>query len=175
MKIEIRLLHKNDDLSSFDCGIIELNQFLKQYAKQNQFRHFIGTTYVAVVDNIIIGYLSVSASSIRIADFSNELSKKLPKYPLPVLRLTRLGIDVKYQNIGIGKQLLKFTLGLTLKQKEQFGCFALVVDAKAQSVGFYEAFGFESVDVVSGTLDIRPYAQSMFLATKVIEKSLRRE
>ena len=172
IKIEIRLLHKNDDLSSFDCGTIELNQFLKQYAKQNQFKHYIGTTYVAVVDDIIIGYLSISASSIRIEELSNELSKKLPKYPLPILRLTRLGVDVKYQNLGIGKQLLKFTLGLTLKQKEQFGCFALVVDAKEKSVGFYEAYGFESIDVVSGTLDIRPYAQSMFLATKVIEKSL---
>jgi ribosomal protein S18 acetylase RimI-like enzyme len=175
MKIEIRQLHKNDDLSFFDCGTIELNQFLKQYAKENQFRHYIGTTYVAVVDDTIIGYFSISAGSIRIENFSSELSKKLPKYPLPVLRLTRLGIDIRYQNIGIGKQLLKFALRLTVKQKEQFACFALVVDAKTQSVGFYESFGFESVDAVSGTLDIRPYAQSMFLATKVIENSLRRE
>lgn len=174
IKIEIRLLHKNDDLLSFDCGTIELNQFLKQYAKQNQFRHYIGTTYVAVVDDGIIGYLSVSASSIRIKDLSNELSKKFPRYPLPILRLSRLAIDVKYQNIGIGKQLLKFTLGLTIKQKEQFGCFALIVDAKEESVGFYKTFGFESIDVASGTLDIRPYAQSMFLATKVIEKSLKK-
>jgi len=174
VKIEIRPLHKSDDLASFDCGIVELNQFLKQYAKQNQFRHYIGATYVAVVDECIIGYLSVSASSIRIDDLSHELSKKLPRYPLPILRLTRLAIDVKYQNIGIGKQLLKFTLGLTVKQKEQFGCFALVVDAKEKSVGFYEAYGFESVDVLSGTLDIRPYARSMFLSTKTIEKSLQK-
>jgi len=166
------MLHKNDDLASFDCDTIELNQFLKQYAKQNQFRHYIGTTYVAVMDAVIIGYLSVSASSIRIGDLSSELSRKLPKYPLPILRLTRLAVDVKYKNIGMGKQLLKFALELSVKQKEQFGCFALVVDAKEESIGFYEAFGFESINVVSGTLDIRPYAQSMFLATKVIEKSL---
>lgn len=60
----------------------------------------------------------------------------------------------------MGKQLLKFALELSVKQKEQFGCFALVVDAK-ESIGFYEAFGFESVNVVSGTLDIRPYAQKV--------------
>lgn len=172
MKIEIRPLQKNDNLSYFDCGIVELNQFLRQYAKQNQFKHYIGTTYVAVAEDIIIGYLSVSAGSVRIEDFSNEHSKKLPKYPLPILRLTRLGVDIKYQNIGIGKQLLKFALQLTLKQKEKFGCFALVVDAKENSVGFYEAYGFEEIDIVSGALDIRPYAKSMFLATKTIEKSL---
>ena len=173
MRIEIRPLQKNDNLSSFDCGVVELNQFLKQYAKQNQFRHYIGTTYVAVVDDIVIGYLSISASSIRIEELSNELSKKLPKYPLPILRLTRLAVDTKYQNIGIGKQLLKYALELALKQKEQFGCFALVVDAKEQSVGFYETYGFESIGVISGVLDIRPYAKSMFLSTKTIEKSLQ--
>ena len=172
MKIEIRLLQKNDALTHFDCGVVELNQFLKQYAKQNQFRHYIGTTYVAVVADIIIGYLSVSAGSVRIEKFSSELGRKLPKYPLPILRLTRLAVDLKYQNRGIGKQLLKFALKLALMQKERFGCFALVVDAKENSVGFYEAYGFEEIGIVSGALDIRPYAKSMFLATKTIEKSL---
>ncbi len=172
MKIEIRQLHKSDNLSSFDCGVVELNQFLKQYARQNRFKHYIGTTYVAVVEDIIIGYLSVSAGSVRIENFSSEYSKKFPKYPLPILRLTRLAVDIKYQNIGIGKQLLKFALKLALIQKERFGCFALVVDAKEKSVGFYEAYGFEEIDIASGVLDIRPYAKSMFLATKTIEKSL---
>ena len=172
MKIEIRPLQKNDNLSSFDCGTVELNQFLKQYAKQNQFRHYIGTTYVAVLEDAIIGYLSVSAGSVRIDNLSSKHSKKLPRYPLPILRLTRLAVDIKYQNRGIGKQLLKFALKLTLMQKERFGCFALVVDAKENSAGFYEAYGFEKIDIVSGALDIRPYAKSMFLATKTIEKSL---
>jgi len=97
------------------------------------------------MDAVIIGYLSVSASSIRIDDLSSELSKKLPKYPLPILRLTRLAIDVKYKNIGMGKQLLKFALELSVKQK---------------------AFGFESVNIVSGTLDIRPYATKYVLSYK---------
>ena len=81
-------------------------------------------------------------------------------------------MDIKYQNIGIVKQLLKFALQLTLKQKEKFGSFALVVDAKAHTIGFYEAYGFQEIEIVSGALDIRPYAKSMFLAVKTIEKSL---
>ena len=66
---------------------------------------------------------------------------------------------------------MKFALKLALMQKERSGCFALVVDAKENSVGLYEAYGFEEIDIVSGALDIRPYAKSMFLATKTIEKS----
>lgn len=167
--IEIRLLTKNDDTSTFDCGDVALNQYFKQYAKQNQFKHYIGTTYVALVKGNIIGYVSVSSSSMRADVLSDSVAKKLPNYPLPILRLTRLAVDTQYQTQGIGKVLLKFVLKLTLKQKENFGCFGLVVDAKEGSVSFYEQFGFVVFDVEAGALDIRPYAQSMFLSTKTIE------
>jgi ribosomal protein S18 acetylase RimI-like enzyme len=172
MKIEIRVLDKDDDISSFECGISELDQFLKQYAKQNQFRHYIGTTYLLIVEDKIVGYVSVSASSIRIDELSLVANKKLPNYPLPILRLTRLAVDKNYQKSGFGKMLLRFVFELSLKQKEQFGCFGLVVDAKQESVDFYRQFGFVSFDIVAGSLDIRPFAQSMFIATKVIQKSI---
>ena len=167
--IEIRLLTPKDNTSTFRCADVALDQYLKQYAKQNQFKHYIGTTYVACIEDTIIGYVSVSSSAMRADELSEVLTKKLPKYPLPILRLTRLAVDKKYQKQGIGKALLKFVLNLTLKQKEQFGCFGLVVDAKEDSVLFYEQFGFVSFSLEVGALDIRPFAQSMFLSTKTIE------
>ncbi len=172
MKIEIRLLSKADDTNFFDCGTVELNQFLKQFAKQNQFKHYIGVTYVALVDNEIIGYVSVSSNSIRIDELSSTDTKHLPRYPLPILRLTRLAIHNEYQNKGIGTVLLKFVLKLTLEQKEKFGCFGLLVDAKEDSVSFYEQFGLKPFSPTSGNLDIRPYAKSLFMTTRVIEKGL---
>ena len=81
-----------------------------------------------------------------------------------------MAVDTHYQKNGIGKSLLKFILKLTLLQKNQFGCFGLVVDAKKQSIGFYEQFGFVPFNIEAGALDIRPYAQSMFLSTKTIER-----
>jgi len=171
--IEIRVLSKEDNTSQFECGVVELDQFLKQYAKQNQFRHFIGTTYVAISKKQILGFVSVSAGSIRIDELSRIINKKMPLYPLPILRLTRMAIDKRYQHHGIGKQLLKFVLLLALKQKEQFGCFGLVVDAKENSMKFYEQFGFAAFDSVAGALDIRPFAKSIFLATSTIEKGLK--
>ena len=167
--IEIRLLTSRDDTSTFDCDDVSLNQYLRQYAKQNQFKHYIGTTYIALLGTRIVGYVSVSSSSIRTDEISENLTKKLPKYPLPILRLARLAVDKQYQKQGIGKALLKFVLQLTLKQKEQFGCFGLVVDAKVGSVSFYKQFGFVAFGLEVGALDIRPFAQSMFLSTKTIE------
>ena len=171
--IEIRLLQKEDDTASFDCEEPNLNLFLKRYAKQNQFRHYIGTTYVAAYQRKVIGYVSVSSGSIRVNELNKLKMKNLPKYPLPILRLTRLAVDKNYRKKGIGKALLKLVLKLTVKQKEQFGCFGLVVDAKEESVSFYEQYGFEIFTILSGELDIRPYAQTMFLSTKTIESGLK--
>ena len=170
MNIFIRALSKDDAKEHFDCGESELNIFFKKFASQNQYKHYIGSTYVAVLENTIIGFVTISASSIKIDDYEN-IKQKLPKYPLPVLRLSRLAIDKNFQNKGVGKELLKFVLQLSLEQKEKFGSIGVVLDAKNDSVSFYEQFGFEIIAIVKGNLDIRPYPKVMFLSTKTIEKS----
>lgn len=171
MNITFRALNKNDIKDHFESNDIELDLFFKKYASQNQFKHYIGTTYVATVDNIIIGYVTVSASSIKISDHKN-INEKLPQYPLPILRLSRLAVDKNYQNKGIGKQLLKFVLRLSIEQKNAFGCIGVVVDAKRGSSGFYKKFGFETIEIIKGDIDIRPFAETMYLSMKTILKAI---
>ena len=43
------------------------------------------------------------------------------------------------------------------------GCIAVVVDAKLDTVGFYEKYGFELLETVSGRLGDRPSPQPMIL------------
>jgi len=136
--IEIRALKKDDDRNNFSSGNLELDYFFQKYAGQNQFRHYIGVTYVALFKDEIIGFISVNSSSL----LNKNFSKKLPDYPLPVLNLARLAVDKKYQNQGIGKKLLKFVLMLSIEQKNRFGCVGIIVDAKVESVEFYEKLGF---------------------------------
>jgi len=101
--IEIRRISQKDDTASFACGNSELDTYLKTYARQNQFRHYIGTTYVAVKDAGILGYVSLSAGSIYAEEISDALRRKLPQYPLPILRLTRMAVDHRHQGRGIGR------------------------------------------------------------------------
>lgn len=168
MTLFIRALSKDDEKEYFDCGDSELNNFFKKFASQNQYKHYIGSTYVALIENKIVGYVTINASSIKIDDYEN-IKQKLPKYPLPILRLSRLAVDKNVQNRGLGKELLKFALKLSLEQKEKFGCIGVVVDAKADSASFYEQFGFETIDILKGALDIRPFAKVMFLSVNAIE------
>jgi len=172
MEIKIRQLSQDDDKSDFSCGDFYLDNFFKKFASQNQFKHYIGSTYVLLLEDRIVGFATISASSIRVEELDDKV-KKLPHYPLPILRLSRLGIDTRYHKKGFAKELLKFVLRLSMEQKNHFGCIGVIVDAKEKSILFYEKFGFETIDIISGHLDTRPYPQTMFLSMDTIVKALK--
>ena len=102
---------------------------------------------------------------------AKELSKKqLPKhYPLPILRLGRLAVDIHYQGMGSGKRLLLHALLLALQQKKSVGCVGVVVDAKMEAIAFYQKLGFEVIEqFVEGEIRSNPPPQLMFLPIKSI-------
>ena len=161
--IEIRALRPDDKRDDFHCGDVELDRFFQKFAGQNQFRLHIGTTYVAVIDSKIVGFATVSATSIMIKDLPKSSRKQLPKYPLPALRLARLAVAENVQGQGIGKQLLKAVFGIAHEMADRTGCVAVVVDAKPAAVEFYKPYGFEEFEILSGELGDRPAPIPMIL------------
>ena len=156
--IEIRPLARDDDRSGFSCGQADLDRFFEHYAAQNQFKLHVAVTYVAVLDDRIVGFATVAPSSIERARVpSARLRKRLPTYPLPVLRLARLGVDTRAQGHGIGKALLRHVLALAVEQRDRLGCVAVITDAKPQSVSFYQSLGFIPLEGVrEGLLHAEP-------------------
>jgi len=161
--MEIRGLRESDDRSAFRSGDPDLDRFLLKYAGQNHFRHHIGATYVAVEGQVVAGYATVAPGHIEIEDLPAVQRKKLPRYPLPVLRLARLAVDESAHGKGIGKRLLRFVLLLALRMAEEFGCIGVVVDAKPGAVDFYRQFGFFDLEAIKGQSPARPAATAMFL------------
>lgn len=170
--IEIRPLARDDDRGDFSCGQADLDRFFEHYAGQNQFKLHLAVTYVAVVEARIVGFATVAAGSIeRVSVPSGRLRKRLPAYPLPVLRLARLGVDLRAQGAGIGKALLRHVLALAVEQRDRLGCVGIVTDAKPESVRFYESLGFMPVDGVrEGLLQGQPLP--MFLAIDMVAWAL---
>jgi GNAT superfamily N-acetyltransferase len=166
--IEIRPLARDDDRSGVSCGQADLDRFFEHYAGQNQFRLHLAVTYVALVEARIVGFATVAASSIeRTGVPSARLRKRLPAYPLPVLRLARLGVDTRVQGLGIGKALLRHVLALAVEQCARIGCVGVVTDAKPEAVRFYQGLGFVPVEGVrEGLLHGEPLP--MFLAIDTI-------
>ena len=161
--IEIRPLRPEDDRQSFASGDADLDRFFRKFAGQNQFRLHIGTTYLAVTGRDILGFVTVAATSITIDNLPARTRKRLPKYPLPALRIARLAVAKSAQGQGVGKRLLRFTFQLAHEMAQRTGCVGVVVDAKSEAVEFYERYGFERLEVISGRLPDHPSPLPMFV------------
>lgn len=170
--MEIRPLRETDNRTGFRSDDPDLDRFLAKYAGQNQFRHHLGSTYIAVETDTILGYVTVAAGQLESDELPAAARRKLPRYPLPVLRLARLAVDTRAQDKGVGRALLRHVFRLALSMAEQFGCTGVVVEAKPDAVDFYRRFGFEALEVAEGQLESRPEPVSMFLPLDVVIAAL---
>jgi GNAT superfamily N-acetyltransferase len=168
MSIQIRVLEPGDDRSRFSSGNPDLDRFFHRFAGQNQFRHHIGVTHVAMDGGDILGFLTVAASEIAIDALPEARRGRLPRYPLPVLRVARLAVSVSARGRGIGQALLRHALRLARRTAAEIGCVGVVVDAKPEALGFYLRYGFEPLSVVEGALLDRPEPTLMFLPLSAI-------
>lgn len=172
-ELEIRPLRPDDDRSAFSCGQPDLDRFFHHYAGQNQFRLHLAVTYVAAVEGRLLGFATVSVGSLERGSLpSARMRRRLPGYPLPVLRLARLAVDRRAQGAGVGRSLLRHVLNLALDQRDALGCIGVVTDAKPDAVAFYRRHGFEPLEGVrEGAL--HGDTAALFLALGVADQARR--
>ena len=96
-----------------------------------------------------MGFATVAAGSLeRRSVPAARVRRRLPSYPLPILRLARLGVDQAAQGAGVGRQLIRHVFRLALAQRDTAGCFGVVTDAKPDAVAFYATLGFVPLEGV---------------------------
>jgi GNAT superfamily N-acetyltransferase len=140
--VHIERLAAQHRREGFNCGEPALDDFLLQQAGQLERRGF-GKTYVVVEDQNtqVIGFVTLSAGQVEASHLPTNL--KLPRYPVPVLRIGRLAVDKTQQGRGTGKHLMSFALHLALEFSERVGLYAVLLDAKNEKAkAFYETLGF---------------------------------
>ena len=167
----IRALKRSDGRSGFRSGDPDLDRFFLRYAGQNQFRHHIGTTYVAIVGTQITGFVTVSPGEVMADTIQESIRARLPRYPLPIIRLSRLAVEERYQGQGIGSALLRFVHSLAIELRDRLGCTGVVVDAKPDAVDFYRKLGFIELPALIGSLGDRPEPIPMFLPIRQIAEA----
>jgi ribosomal protein S18 acetylase RimI-like enzyme len=97
------------------------------------------------VTNKVIGYYTLSYTSVNLDDVPIVLRKIFPKYAeAPAIRLGFLAVDITAQRKGVGAQLLA---DAAIRSVLNVSAWALmVVDAKDNTAcAFYRKFGFESL------------------------------
>ena len=142
--LRIEKLNRKHEVEAFDCGREALNRFLFRFALQNQ-QAGASQTYVALSDELIVGYYTLVVGQVEYDDAPQRLTKGLARYPVPIMLLARLAVAVPWQGKGLGAGLLKDAMLRTLQAAEIAGIRAFGVHAKDdEAKAFYERFDFES-------------------------------
>lgn len=155
------------DLKSFDCGKPSMNQFLSRFA----FKHAqlgLSRTEVLCVNTDsdsktkIAAYYTLAASTIEREEL--PVATSLPRYPVPVARLARVAVDIRFQQRGLGEKTLVTALlhawELSSRGLPMFGVVIDILDSDAQT--FYEKYNF---------LDpFGPSKSQLFITMKQIDK-----
>lgn len=142
----MRLLDGTHRRDLFDCGEESLTQYLRTVAGQDSKRHAAVAYILSPTDDParVVGYYTLASTSVKLADFSPETSRRFPKYPLlPATLLGRLAVNQADQGKRLGERLLIDALARSLTASSHVGSLAVVVDALHEKAAeFYKRFGF---------------------------------
>lgn len=140
---EIVPLGKNHVRSGFDCGVPELNTFLKATARQHEQKGISRTFVLTDGTPDILGFFTLTLCEVQNTQLPTVFSGKYPTHPLPAVRLARLAVSCKSQGRGYGELLLSEAVYRTARIAEQAGTVGLFVDAKNDAAKmFYQKYGF---------------------------------
>jgi predicted GNAT family N-acyltransferase len=94
--------------------------------------------------NTVLGYYTLSALSVDVGAWTEDVARQLPKYPfVPATLLGRLAVDRRLRGKGVGEYLLMDALRRALAASREVASVAVVVDAKDDNaVSFYRRYGF---------------------------------
>ncbi|WP_318664267.1 GNAT family N-acetyltransferase [Treponema sp.] len=141
--VSIKEIRSKTVLKKFNCGTEVLNSFLVRYALKND-ELGIGRTFIALDDDDqISGYFTLATAQVAYKEIPEDYKVKLPKYPIPALRIARLAVSKDLQGKGIGKWLLAQAFTKIIQVADVTGLYFIIVDAKETSKSFYEHYGFQ--------------------------------
>ena len=140
----IEPLDKRHDRTAFSCGLPELDRYLARQAGEN-IRRLIARVFVCTAGDTdaVLGFYTLSALAIDLASLPDQLSRKLPRHPVPFALIGRLAVDRSAHGRGLGRMLLADAVKRTVAAGETVAMHALIVDAANDDAKrFYERFGF---------------------------------
>jgi GNAT superfamily N-acetyltransferase len=146
-KIQVEPFKENQDVKRFTCGNRDLDEFLttdevKRYESQG-----LGRTYLVYLKSELVAYFTVCNDSLRVEylrrtrSFSRSAELMVDSYP--AVKIGRLATAKGWQGRGIGKAVVAYIAKSAIESGSRFGVRLLIVEAKPESIPFYERCGFE--------------------------------
>lgn len=141
----VQALTGSHDRLRFDCQRAELNDWLKQVARQHQDKG-LSKTFVLVADSDptrICGFYALTLAELERSQLPEIWQTKLPRR-IPSVRLGRLAVDRDAQGHGLGELLLTDAISRAQRIYQEAGGLGLFVDALDEHASsFYRRYGFQ--------------------------------
>lgn len=135
-----RKLTKDDDLSGFSCGNEELDIWLTKYAFVSH-QSGMARVFVSTVDDRVAGFYALSTGGVEHGDAPKRVTQGIPRHPVPVTVLTRMGVDLQFRRKKLGYGLLRDALIRIDAASDEVGIRALLIHAKDEEArAFYMSF-----------------------------------
>src|SRR5438270_4532220 len=100
------------DVSAFDSGVPELDNWLRRRALQNE-ASGASRTYVVSIGGRVVGYYALATGAVAQHEATGKVRRNMPE-PVPVMVIGRLAVDREHQAKGLGSALLRDALIRTL-------------------------------------------------------------
>jgi len=152
-KIEIVRLEEDTSISSFDCGDIDLNDFLHNDSK-SYLKSMLAVTYLVKIEEEIAAYFCLSNDGLTRTTILteeekalwNRVGRKIPnskrRKTYPAVKIGRLAVARKYAGFGIGRHIINAVRIMYICELHHAGCRFVTVDAYRSALSFYERNDF---------------------------------
>ncbi len=140
--LRVEVLGPQHDRTVFESGVEPLDRYFRVQAGQDARKNMAAPFVLVLPDGAIVGYYTLSATGVNLADLPAQITRKLPRYPVvPATLLGRLAVDRRHQGKGYGRFLLADALFRSVRS--EIASFAVIVDAKdGNARRFYERESF---------------------------------
>ncbi|TDS13211.1 GNAT family N-acetyltransferase [Sphingobacterium paludis] len=139
----LKVLEKKHNRKGFSCGVVELDNYIKQYVSQDVKRKLAVCYILGDEDANVVAYYTLSSSRVDLNDIPDDLKGSLTYTEIPVVIIGRLAVHVDYQGNKLGQILLIDALKRIIEISALVGNHAVIVDPINESAEkFYAKFGF---------------------------------
>ncbi|TFC19466.1 GNAT family N-acetyltransferase [Cryobacterium glucosi] len=124
-----RKIVTSDEVDGFSCGQADLDGWLHKFAVPNQLSG-MARVFVSMNSQTVAGYYALSTGGVEHEDAPGRIKKGIPRHPIPVVILTRLATDLRFQGFGLGRMLVRDALIRIDRASEEVGVRSLLIHAK---------------------------------------------
>lgn len=138
------------DRGAFSCGVKSIDNWVRgsisDETRSDRVRLWCGTDE----EGTLVGVYALNPHSVLPAE-ATGLARKRERKPIPVLYLTCLAIDVRFQKQGLGEALMAHAIEKAVKLSAEIPVAAIVLDVLEDEsfdrrLSFYIRLGFTSFD-----------------------------